>query len=555
MNQALPAGTILKGHNYEYIIEKVLGQGAFGITYLASLIVPGDMGEIPVSVAVKEFFAKELDTRLPGGNVMSRIEEGVAFKYARAFQRESENLSKMKHPGIIKVLEAFESNGTYYYSMEYLSGGSLDEKVKGVGMPEKEALPMIAKIGEALSFMHSRKMMHLDLKPNNIMLKRDGTPVIIDFGLSKQFDDNGEPESSSSIGLGTPGYASVEQANQTSGNSFLPTLDVYALGATLYKMLTGATPPTSSVILNDGFPEDMLRTRCVSDKTIAAICNAMSVAKRARPQSVDAFLNLLAGEEKVYEGKSGDETLLKPVEPKPMPERKPDTRSKTKPWIWWLLGGVAAMVILSVFLSRESVGSIDVGSVPAGADIWLDGENTGRKSPALIEKVSAGEHTLRLVMDGYMDDEHTVTVTPSFRTPVYRMLEVDDWVDLGLPSGTLWKKWNENGFYTNYDAVSRFGDNLPGKSAWEELGSSCEMVRTDSGYLVIGPNGKTIILPAAGWLDSDGSVYLVGSFGYYWSSTIADSDEAWFLRFHSGDLGIYFDNRSRNYSVRLVRNK
>ena len=182
-NKALPVGTVLRGAVYTYTVEKVLGQGSFGITYLASTLIKGPLGELPMPVAVKEFFAKDLDSRGEGGTVSARTEDGVAYRYAKAFQRESQNLSKMKHPGIVKVLEAFQTNGTYYYSMEYLPGGSLDDKVKGGGIPEEEALPIVEKIGEALAFMHRHKMMHLDLKPKNIMLKADGTPVIIDFGL------------------------------------------------------------------------------------------------------------------------------------------------------------------------------------------------------------------------------------------------------------------------------------------------------------------------------------------------------------------------------------
>ena len=171
--QALPAGTILRGGTYSYRIRSVLGQGSFGITYLASTSMRGPLGEVAVPVAVKEFFASELDSRRPDGSVLSRTEGGVAHKYAKAFQRESLNLSGLKHPGIVNVLEAFEANGTYYYSMEYLPGGTLDAKVKGVGMPEKEALMMVSRIGEALSYLHDHKIMHLDLKPKNIMLKDD----------------------------------------------------------------------------------------------------------------------------------------------------------------------------------------------------------------------------------------------------------------------------------------------------------------------------------------------------------------------------------------------
>ena len=287
----LKPGTCLQGGKYE--ILRTLGQGAFGITYLASVKMKGVLGEIRVQVALKEFFAKDLDSRLNDGTVSVRTENSIAFKYAKAFKRESENLSRLKHPGIVNVLEAFEDKGTFYYSMEYLPGGSLDDAVKGVGMPEREALQIIGQIGEALAYMHKQKMMHLDLKPKNIMLKEDGTPVIIDFGLSKQYNGDGEPESSSTIGLGTPGYAPLEQANQTSERTFQPTLDIYALGATLYKMLTGHTPPRATSILNDGFPEQDLVDGGVSPYVITAIERMMSPRRFDRPQSVGEAMNLL----------------------------------------------------------------------------------------------------------------------------------------------------------------------------------------------------------------------------------------------------------------------
>ena len=309
---SLPIGTILKGNAYTYTIDKVLGQGSFGITYLATTMIQGPLGKVKVPVALKEFYAKELDSRQKDGVVTARTMDGVAFRYAKAFRRESENLSKMEHPGIVNVLESFEANGTFYYSMEYLSGGSLDGKVKGAGIPEKEALPLVKQIGEALSYMHGLKMMHLDLKPKNVMLNGDGTPVVIDFGLSKQYDENGEPESSSTIGLGTPGYAPLEQAAPTS-SLFQPTLDVYALGATLFKMLTGKTLPDATIILNRSFPADELKAKGVSESTIDAIRQAMSPLVSGRPQTIDAFLSLLDAPERKVEEKvedSGEETKI-----------------------------------------------------------------------------------------------------------------------------------------------------------------------------------------------------------------------------------------------------
>ena len=295
--QALAPGTTLRSKKNVYTIEKVLGQGSFGITYCASTFMKGGLGQAKVRVALKEFFAEELDVRNGDGSVSPRAVNGIAHRYAKAFQRESENLSKMDHPGIVRVLEFFEANGTFYYSMEYLSGGSLDAKVRGVGMPEAEALPLIAKIGDALSYMHGQKMIHLDLKPGNVVLQDDGSPVIIDFGLSKQYDKKGNPESSTTIGGGTPGYAPIEQANPSSGKSFQPTLDVYALGATLFKMLTGQTPPDSSSVLADGFPESELNEKEVSSATIDAIREAMRPNWKDRLQTVSSFLKLLVDDE------------------------------------------------------------------------------------------------------------------------------------------------------------------------------------------------------------------------------------------------------------------
>ena len=165
--------------------------------------------------------------------------------------REAINLSKLKHPNIIKVIESFEANNTIYYAMEYIDGGSLDDYIKkNHGLKEDEAITIIKQISSALSFMHNNKMLHLDLKPSNIMVKKSGSIVLIDFGLSKQYNSKGEPESSTKVGAGTPGYAPIEQANYCEGKEFPVTMDVYALGATMFKMLTGMRPPESSDILN-----------------------------------------------------------------------------------------------------------------------------------------------------------------------------------------------------------------------------------------------------------------------------------------------------------------
>lgn len=296
-NYALKQNTILYGKSHTYTIEKILGQGSFGITYLAmtQVKVSGALGELEttIQVAIKEFFMKDINGR-EENTVTCGSRGGVYYDYKKKFSREAENLSKLNHPHIVKVLEYFEANNTVYYAMEYVDGGNLDTYItQQKGLTEAESIMYAKQIGDALSYMHAHKMLHLDLKPGNIMLRKNQEAVLIDFGLSKQYDENGKPETSTTVGSGTPGYAPIEQSNYHEGKDFPATMDVYALGATMYKMLTGIRPPEASEILNDGFPAYELQKRQVSDSLIASIAKVMSAMKKDRPQSVAAFLSIL----------------------------------------------------------------------------------------------------------------------------------------------------------------------------------------------------------------------------------------------------------------------
>lgn len=292
----LKIGYILHGKAYNYEIERILGQGAFGITYLAKIKLAGALGTLDssIQVAIKEFFMKEINGR-EDATVTCSNRNGLYDKYRVKFAREAQNLSKLSHPNIVKVLESFEANNTVYYAMEYIDGGSLNDRIEQQnGLPEAEALDYVRQIGSALSYMHAHKMLHLDLKPANIML-RNGVGILIDFGLSKQYDENGLPESSTTIGGGTPGYAPIEQMRYQEGKDLPVTMDVYALGATLFKMLTGKRPPEASDLLNDGFPAGELQQRGVSESTIAALAKAMAPIKAQRYQSVNEFVQLFGG--------------------------------------------------------------------------------------------------------------------------------------------------------------------------------------------------------------------------------------------------------------------
>ena len=289
----LHPGTVIHGTHNDYRIERVLGQGSFGITYVANVRLKGRLGAIESTamVAIKEFFLRDVSSR-NGLRVFSVSDSTLCSDYRRDFLREAQNLSRLDNDHIVKVLETIEENDTVYYVMEYLSGGNLDQHILSHGkLSCREALDIAIQIGEALKCMHAQHMLHLDLKPLNVMRGEDGHIVLIDFGLSKCFGADGQPESSTRIGQGTTGYAPIEQHSFKKADGFMPTLDIYALGATLFKMLTGSVPPEASVVLNEELPVDELSSAGVPPAIIALVERAMQPLRRMRHQTVGEFVD------------------------------------------------------------------------------------------------------------------------------------------------------------------------------------------------------------------------------------------------------------------------
>lgn len=287
--QQLTQGTLLHGDTYK--IEKVLGQGSFGITYLA------EHTNLGKKVAIKEFFMKELNSRGEDGSITGMSDGSLSQNYCQKFQKEAINLSRLEHPNIVRVTDSFSENGTFYYVMDYIEGQNLNDYVKSHYVDAEDAVSIIKSVADALIYMHEEKhMLHLDLKPSNVMRRNDGHVFLIDFGLSKHYGDDGQPETSTTIGLGTTGYAPIEQANRAKTGEFRPTIDVYALGATLYKLLTRETPPDASVLVSDeNLLANKLREKKVSDNLIKVVTEAMCPNVKKRTQSVREFVYALTG--------------------------------------------------------------------------------------------------------------------------------------------------------------------------------------------------------------------------------------------------------------------
>ena len=294
----LPIGAKLQSPKRVYTVEQVLGQGGFGITYKVSALIRVDNVTIRTSFAVKEFFMKEScerdshDSVCYSSPVKDKVEESK-----RDFLAEAQRLNKisLEHLNLIHVNEVFEANNTVYYVMEYLDGGSLRNYVRQHGaLSEHEALEMMNPIFKAVDFLHQNRMIHLDIKPDNIMLKRDADsgkiiPVLIDFGLSKHYDKNGKPTSSIRILGCSDGYAPMEQ--YVGINTFTPQADVYALAATLLFTLTGKDPVIATELSKEKIVNSLPGS--VSSKVKEAIVSAMKMRKEERTQEVRSLLNSL----------------------------------------------------------------------------------------------------------------------------------------------------------------------------------------------------------------------------------------------------------------------
>lgn len=284
----LKVGSALQAGKYE--ILKVLGQGGFGITYLARHTLLGTL------FAIKEFFPQDYcdrDDTTSHITVNTRNNSELIDKLRSRFLAEAQNLAKLKHPGILQIHDVFEENATAYYVMDFIEGETLDALVERLGpLPENQAVNYIIKVAETLDFIHQRKMMHFDIKPANIMLRAsDGLPVLIDFGLSKQFNDQGHANSTLLLGV-SHGFSAIEQYFQTGIAGFSPQTDVYALGATLYYLLTSRIPPEAPRLSGSEIEVPLN----ISPRVASAVKKAMESNINKRCQSASDFIKSLSSD-------------------------------------------------------------------------------------------------------------------------------------------------------------------------------------------------------------------------------------------------------------------
>ena len=465
----LKENTILK--NGEYRIIRTLGQGGFGITYLA------EQKRLNRSVVLKEFFmsdycAREHDTlRVTLGTDSSRE---MIEHFRDKFVKEACNIAALDHPNIVRVIDVFEENGTAYYVMEYHSAGSLGSLVDNRGaLNEDDALYYIRQVASALKYVHSRKMMHLDVKPDNILVNSRGEAVLIDFGLSKRYDNKGKATSAASTYGTSPGYTPMEQYGEGGVGEFSPATDIYSLGATLFTLLTGEIPPPALRLVDSRSLQSDLAEKNVSGAVAEAIIKSMSFMREARPQSIDEFLSMLDAQPATGSSSRPTQPMAKsgggvscPTEPMnngggvsrptaPMNNNGAATTDNEpkKPFNWKIPVGLVVALLCVVFAGvginnynneraeqerlaiiekarRDSIatarkaaedkrisdsianlpGKLYVTTTPVGATVTVDGRRIGT-TPINAYELKKGNYTVKIGKEGYSTYTKSITIS------------------------------------------------------------------------------------------------------------------------------------------------
>jgi len=305
---ALPAGTRVE----QFVIERLLGLGGFGVTYLAR------DESLGVWRALKEYLPDHWGTRFGDGTVGPPT-EAHADDYEwglRRFLQEARMLAQFRHPHIVQVFQVVEAYGTAYMVMEYVEGRTLEEVVATDGpLPEERVRALLLSLTDGLSAMHAEDLLHRDVKPANVMVRVDGSPVLIDFGAARQAMG---ARASDVTQFSSPGYAPYEQYVTGAREGTVadrrahqgPWTDIYALGAVAYWALSGKVPDAATVrMLSDDLPSvAKVASRGVSAGLTSAVDAALAVRAQDRPQSLHEWRTL----------------LVAPAAPDPEPAPKPD---------------------------------------------------------------------------------------------------------------------------------------------------------------------------------------------------------------------------------------
>lgn len=327
----LPKGYLL---NNRYRIEALLGQGGFGKTYKVFDV------NLHQYYCLKELYIGGSSTRGSDYTVNSIAVNGVSFSdFKQKFIREAQDLAKFRHPNIVQVINVFEANNTAYYVMEFVEGETLKEHVDRNGPFARDAaIPVMRQLLDAVDEVHRKGMLHRDIKPSNVIIDASGRLVLIDFGSAREFEAG---RAATQTAMVTPGYSPWEQYSEQGKRDV--TSDIYALGATMYFLLTGERP----IAAPDRMDADMKAPHELNPKVDSQISSAVVLAMEMRP--ADRF-QTIADFRSALEFLSGNKSSS-PKRDAPHPPVQGETektkRSNAAVWVVMvlvILAGTAAAV-------------------------------------------------------------------------------------------------------------------------------------------------------------------------------------------------------------------
>ena len=378
MQHLQPNTTLQSG---KYRIERVLGQGGFGITYLA---VQSSLNRY---VAIKELFiggsGQAINDRRGNQVVVTNAVNQQSFNQQREkFKKEALRLANLNHPNLVKVHEFFEENGTAYYVMDYIEGKSLRMKLNREGvLSESLVLKYLQQLLSALEAAHKQSIWHLDIKPENIMVDRYGHVYLIDFGASKHVEPNSTLTTSLALAY-TPGYCPPELldlSNETPEyyiqaiKDIGPWTDIYALGATMYNLLTDSIPPSKRRLEKEGRNAFSFPTN-VSPRTQALIVRMMKVNRNERIRSVYE----VRGEMEKYQKK--EERVNRQREVNIVERPRQNNSEAVLQNILGFMGIIIAFGGLFYCLFTEKSPFATIGCIVIGACVFVLGIAMGKES-------------------------------------------------------------------------------------------------------------------------------------------------------------------------------
>ena len=396
----LPEGYRLES----YIIEKVLGAGGFGVTYLAKDI------HLNTQVVIKEFLPQEFSTRESGHQTIvpyTDSKENSTYEYLlKKFLKEAQILASIKHPNVVRVFSFFEANNTAYFVMDYIAGESLKSYLERKSEVDEETIfSIMIPILEGLKEVHFANYLHRDIAPDNIYLRQNGMPMLIDFGAAKNAS---RAESTSLAAIVKAGYSAPEQYTTNAEQN--ATTDIYAIGSVLYSMVSKKVAPESTIrqmaLLNDEPDplEDVRQNRYYKKRYSKVLLETIHKALSIRTK--DRFQDVMELQQSLFSETTKQESLKTELHHDVKNKKNVPEKLLGKKLLLTSIMAFAVLSIFAFFLGEEGVVNEPTFLVSTSVDDTKYSEPKTSSSKNMKEACDSGASCLELAKNFYKNNQN-----------------------------------------------------------------------------------------------------------------------------------------------------